>query len=175
MDGWVSQAILPWRNFTGGCYSSNRMSSTNHPPFDLVAAARAEMVRDGFHLVTDNPQTTGQLASIRNALAKPDTSRKDLRALLWSSIDNDTSRDLDQIEYAERTADGIRVLVAGPLISDGTQMAIGSLMIVEASTRADLERFHLDDPFVRAGIWSTTHIARFVPRLHEALAGDYPD
>ena len=112
MDGWVSQAILPWRNFTGGCYSSNRMSSTNHPPFDLVAAARAEMVRDGFHLVTDNPQTTGQLASIRNALAKPDTSRKDLRALLWSSIDNDTSRDLDQIEYAERTADGIRVLVA---------------------------------------------------------------
>jgi exoribonuclease-2 len=36
----------------------------------------------------------------------------DLRSLLWSSIDNDSSRDLDQAEVAERVANGIRVLVA---------------------------------------------------------------
>ena len=37
---------------------------------------------------------------------------KDLRSLLWSSIDNDTSKDLDQIEWAEQLPDGrIRVLV----------------------------------------------------------------
>ena len=37
---------------------------------------------------------------------------KDLRDLLWSSIDNASSRDLDQIEYAEQLDDGdIRILV----------------------------------------------------------------
>ena len=37
---------------------------------------------------------------------------RDLRSLLWSSIDNDTSRDLDQAEVAERVSGGIRVLIA---------------------------------------------------------------
>ncbi len=37
---------------------------------------------------------------------------RDLRSLLWSSIDNDTSRDLDQAEVAERVNGGIRVLIA---------------------------------------------------------------
>src|ERR1700674_2054149 len=77
----------------------------NH--FDLAAAARQEMIEHGF-TPDFPPAVRQQLASIPS---QQDSSLRDLRALLWSSIDNDDSRDLDQIEWAERTAQGIRVLV----------------------------------------------------------------
>ena len=79
-----------------------------HASFDLAAAARQEMIDHGF--APDFPVTVErQLASIE---AQPDGSLRDLRSLVWSSIDNDDSRDLDQIEWAERTANCIRVRVA---------------------------------------------------------------
>ena len=85
------------------------MSTTT---FDLVASASAEMIREGFH--PDFPDgTEEQIAEIRASLGTTAHSdgAKDLRGLLWSSIDNDTSRDLDQIEVAERVNGGIRVRV----------------------------------------------------------------
>ncbi len=43
----------------------------------------------------------------------PDREARDLRELLWSSIDNDDTRDLDQLEVAEKTDGGaIRLLIA---------------------------------------------------------------
>src|SRR6202046_5559984 len=84
------------------------MSTTT---FDLVSAASAEMVREGFN--PDFPDgTDAQVAQIRASLnATIDNDAQDMRGLLWSSIDNDTSRDLDQIEVAERVDGGIRVSV----------------------------------------------------------------
>ena len=87
------------------------MSKPN-PPFNLAAAAHAEMLRRGFH-----PDFTAAIAAQTDAIrqgsaARLAAPREDLRQLLWSSIDNDTSRDLDQIEWAERTDKGIRVLIA---------------------------------------------------------------
>jgi len=58
------------------------------------------------------PQVIAEVNAI-NAAAPASAACRDLRSLLWSSIDNSDSRDLDQIEYAERMPDGnIRVLVA---------------------------------------------------------------
>jgi VacB/RNase II family 3'-5' exoribonuclease len=83
------------------------------PTFDLGASAYAEMIKNGFH--PDFPAgSDAQVAAIRAAAdariesnEPPDAQVRDLRELYWSSIDNDTSRDLDQAEWAERlTADG---------------------------------------------------------------------
>ncbi len=81
------------------------------PNFDLAAAARREMIQEGFQPDFD-PGTDAQLEAIRaKVAAAADPGLRDLRNLLWSSIDNDSSRDLDQIEYAERVAEGTKVLV----------------------------------------------------------------
>ena len=91
------------------------MPSSHPPQFDLVAAAHAAMIEHGFQ--PDFPEGVDpELAAIQAhsaaAVARSRAEFKDLRSLLWSSIDNDTSKDLDQIEWAEQLPDGrIRVLV----------------------------------------------------------------
>ena len=88
--------------------------SNGHPiHFNLVAAAHAAMIEHGFQ--PDYPAGTDtELAAIQahHSEMPAVAGIQDLRQLLWSSIDNDTSRDLDQIEWAEQLPDGrIRVLI----------------------------------------------------------------
>jgi VacB/RNase II family 3'-5' exoribonuclease len=87
------------------------MGDNNH--IDLRSRAHAEMVEAGF-APDFEPSVMSQAQSLNQKQAVPnDSSIKDLRSLLWSSIDNPDSRDLDQLEYVERLADGTaRVMVA---------------------------------------------------------------
>jgi len=88
------------------------MHSTKNFNFNLVAAAHADMIEHGFQ--PDFPAGTDtELAKIKAEAESPVAEDvQDLRGLLWSSIDNDTSKDLDQIEWAEQLPDGrIRVLI----------------------------------------------------------------
>jgi VacB/RNase II family 3'-5' exoribonuclease len=80
--------------------------------FDLAARAHRAMLDAGFR--PDFPPDV--LSEIRafssGPRSAPETNVRDLRHLSWSSIDNDTSRDLDQVEYAEKMPDDtIRLLV----------------------------------------------------------------
>ncbi|WP_158750490.1 RNB domain-containing ribonuclease [Acidobacterium sp. S8] len=76
---------------------------------NLQAAARQSMLEHGFH--PDFPKDVQR--EIGSLQSHPPVSSRDLRSLLWSSIDNDTSRDLDQIEYAQKLTEGtVRVQIA---------------------------------------------------------------
>jgi exoribonuclease-2 len=87
--------------------------SNNPSHIDLQAFAKEVMRQRGFE--PDFPAAVQQqLADLRSHPPQIASGKdvRDLRGLLWSSIDNDTSRDLDQIEVAERQSNGdVKVLV----------------------------------------------------------------
>ena len=80
--------------------------------FDLKDRARRALLENGFE--PDFPQQVDeQVARLRSDPPTLPQGVEDLTGLLWSSIDNPDSMDLDQVEWAERLPDGsTRLLVA---------------------------------------------------------------
>ena len=84
-------------------------AAMNHASFDFRRTAERQMIQEGF-LPVFPAEVLAELKAIPTAPTTIPT--EDLRGLLWSSIDNTESRDLDQVEWAEKLAGGeIRVLV----------------------------------------------------------------
>src|SRR6202140_1011234 len=85
------------------------------PTQTLRSTAVAAMRLNGFE-PDFSPEVMREVRSLDDPSNDPlPTGCGDLRALPWSSVDNRESRDLDQIEVAERVADGsirIRIGVA---------------------------------------------------------------
>ncbi len=81
------------------------------PSLDLLAIAHQAMLDAGFN--PDVPETVlREMQSLKASLSLTEPATRDLRALLWSSIDDAKSRDLDQVEYAESLPNGdVRLLV----------------------------------------------------------------
>jgi exoribonuclease R len=92
---------------------------------DLARLAVEEMIEHGFK--PEHSLEAHREVELLERRARPTMrdGRHDLRELLWSSIDNRTSRDLDQIEFAELLADGsIRLMIGiadvDALVTPGT-------------------------------------------------------
>jgi VacB/RNase II family 3'-5' exoribonuclease len=133
-------------------YHSPMPDTTMRMP-DLEAIARQAMLDKGL-LPDFAPAALKQLEGITQPAASGPGIR-DLRSLLWSSIDNDDSRDLDQIEVAEALpGDACRILVA---IADvDSTVAVGSPL----------------DDHARANTTSVYTAAKIFPMLPEKLSTD---
>lgn len=93
--------------------SGHRDRSGHRPPHDLRRIADGIMREKG--LMPDFPKDALDQAQALEEVrppAVPDPDREDLSSLLWSSIDNDDSRDLDQIEVVRPEGENLRLLVA---------------------------------------------------------------
>lgn len=90
------------------------MNDISRHQIDLQAAAKQVMLENGFEPEL-SPQAQQQLNEVlaHPPRVVPGADLRDLRSLLWSSIDNDTSRDLDQIEVAEKLPNGEAKVMVG--------------------------------------------------------------
>lgn len=74
-----------------------------------------------------SPEALAELDKIQAAKTMDGDSVRDQRGLLWASIDNDDSRDLDQLSVAEALPDGnVKILIAvadvGALVQNGSAL-----------------------------------------------------
>ena len=86
--------------------------SENQHRVILQSIARRAMLDRGL-LPDFSPQALAELDGIQAPAAANGEGLRDLTGLLWASIDNDDSRDLDQLTVAEAgPGDGVKILVA---------------------------------------------------------------
>ncbi len=120
----------------------------------LQRIARRAMVERGL-LPDFSPQALAELDGLRVPAAHMEKTMRDLRHLPWSSIDNDDSRDLDQLTVAEAMPDkSVKVLVA---VAD-----VDSLVKKDSAI----------DEHARRNTTSVYTAARIFPMLPEKLSTD---
>ena len=99
---------------------------------DLREVARQAMIEAGFD-PDSNPAIRAELEKLGT---HPDDGApiRDLRRLLWTSIDNDDTKDLDQVEVAEELSDGDSRLLIGVADVD-VEVPKGSAIDVHAQAQ----------------------------------------
>src|SRR5512146_1810883 len=120
----------------------------------LQRIARRAMVERGL-LPDFSAQALAELDGLRVPAAQTEKALRDLRHLLWCSIDNDDSRDLDQLTVAETMPDkSVKILVA---VAD-----VDSLVKKDSAI----------DEHARGNTTSVYTAARIFPMLPEKLSTD---
>lgn len=112
--------VVPLRTTTGRHPDSRALTQAAHASFNpnfmttpngnsprsrLQNIARRVMIERGL-APEFSPAAIAELESIRGAATAAGAGTRDLRSLLWCSIDNDDSRDLDQLSVAEALPGG---------------------------------------------------------------------
>jgi uncharacterized protein YciI len=78
--------------------------------------------------------------------------------------------DTAELRAAQRPAHSARLratpvvpVLYGPLVAADGTTAVGSLIVVEAETREQVEEYALNDPFAVSGVWERVDIQAFAP------------
>ena len=88
------------------------MATTDTGKDELERIARDAMLQRGL-LPDFSPAVIAETNQIMRPAPASSDAIRDLRDLLWASIDNDDSLDLDQLSVAEPVTDGaVKILVA---------------------------------------------------------------
>jgi uncharacterized protein YciI len=62
----------------------------------------------------------------------------------------------DHVEYVK--SQSVKLLLAGPLMNDEAVDPMGTLLIVEADKRSDVESYAENDPYNKAGLFAESQI-----------------
>src|SRR2546425_3511572 len=128
--------------------------STKPSRNELRGIARRAMIQRGL-LPDFSPEVLAETRAITKSASETDSRIRDLRALLWASIDNDDSRDLDQLSVAEPMAGGtVKILVA------------------VADVDATVKRDSATDGHAQTNTTSVYTAAEIFPMLPEKLSTD---
>ncbi len=100
-------------------------------------------------------QALAELDGIHGPASRTDASTRDLRDLLWCSIDNDDSRDLDQLTVAEALPAGIT-----------------KILVAIADVDAIVKKQSAIDEHARQNTTSVYTVAEIFPMLPEKLSTD---
>src|ERR1700694_2927089 len=131
------------------------MAITHRPGKDELKSIAREAILQRGRPPDFSPAVIAETNQITQAAAASGAAIRDLRGLLWASIDNDDSADLDQLSVAEPVAGGVvKILVA---IAD-----------VDALVRKD----SAIDAHARTNTTSVYTAAEIFPMLPEKLSTD---
>lgn len=68
----------------------------------------------------------------------------------------------EQIGYVN-SADNIKIILAGPLSNQNEGDVTGSLLIVDAKNRNEVDEFINETPFFKNGLWGKIMVNKFTP------------
>ena len=149
-------------NITLAEIASMPVDPTHHSPATMQRHGKDELNRlaqDAMRqhgLLPDfSPEALAEADRITDAAVTSGATIRDLRGLLWCSIDNDDSRDLDQLSVADQaTNGGVKILVA---IAD-----VDALVVKDSAI----------DDHARTNTTSVYTAAKIFPMLPEKLSTD---
>jgi exoribonuclease-2 len=120
----------------------------------LKKIAHRVMMERGF-FPDFSPQAIAELDGIRGPATRTEESTRDLRNLLWCSIDNDDSRDLDQLTVVEAMPNGA-----------------AKVLVAIADVDAVVKKQSVLDDHARQNTTSVYTVAETFPMLPEKLSTD---